>query len=600
MSCHIYHQLWSPETSSSFAGKWVERLLLLKLPAHHAYAALWALSYGSLRHEEDRAVALHLIAAVFAMTAKGSFYLPRSAVKDVFTEWQALLNEQCRLLEEQVPPSDAGFIRQYRDELIDIETRLINNLDFWLNESPLVIAAGIEPAPLVIYKDTLYIRKYWLLEEDMLQTASTALVSRLLPPEYNSIVNTIPDKVERAAAIIMRSGVLLLTGGPGYGKTTALAVILQKLLTDIRQEKFTIYLTAPTGRAAARMAESLRAFSFLQPYINGSLTLHRLLKYNPQTGKTFYNKDNPLDADLVALDEASMLDAVMFGHLLKALPDRCRLILIGDVDQLPSVGIGAVFEDLVGNIQADKSHRLAGNCIVLDKCYRSDKVILEAAQTILKKDKESIDKILSAAPVSRIETFNLEDITYKYFLKTLAERYQKLFSEKADKDQLFEALSRFIIITPLADSGIYSSQFLNKALSALIAPAAEFYHGQPVIMNANEPQFALNNGERGVMIKEDNEYALYFGGERIFPAALVKNWDTAYAITIHKSQGSEFEEAAVLVTPGSQRVLSRKLLYTALTRAKNKVFFYKTKNEFELALRQKDTRYSRLKTLFSL
>jgi exodeoxyribonuclease V alpha subunit len=151
---------------------------------------------------------------------------------------------------------------------------------------------------------------------------------------------------------------------------------------------------------------------------------------------------------------------------------------------------------------------------------------------------------------------------------------------------MFSNLQKFIIITPLDRQGEYSREALNAKIVAGIGQGKPCYAGLPVIMNANQVNLGLSNGERGVMIEEDGQFKVYFGAGRSFPLVLVKNWSVAYCITIHKSQGSEFNEVAILVPSYSGRVLSPKLIYTALTRAKNKIHLYKDSDEWALALQQ--------------
>jgi exodeoxyribonuclease V alpha subunit len=311
------------------------------------------------------------------------------------------------------------------------------------------------------------------------------------------------------------------------------------------------------------MAESLAQNKALTPYLANTSTLHKLLGYNPSSGECYYNQKRKLKVDLLAIDESSMLDYYLFLALIQALPSTARLILLGDANQLPSVGVGAILDQL---LRAKKLHH---NVVKLQKCYRSNQQILNLAWAILTDDKAKIQHYLTDECSNKIISYiEITNLNYKNFIASQAECYKNLFT-KLTVEELYQSLHKYIIITPLKGEGLYGSAGLNRAITLAIN-SQPLYHGLPLIITANLPNLQLNNGERGLVVNQNGLFCGYFAG-RFIPMALIKEWQVAYCITVHKSQGSEFEAVTLVVPEGSQRILDNKLFYTALTRAKNSV-----------------------------
>lgn len=485
---------------------------------------------------------------------------------------------------------------------------------------------GAIPAPVAISSGRyVYLCKNYCFEQRFLALAKRVLFPKTqtecfkLPLEAKTSVTATnlflglqaSQETLRAIQILHSSDLLLLSGGPGSGKTTALSALLKSLILSARaylNRSLLITLAAPTGRAAARMAESLSALDPQKQFIELPLqafTLHTLLGYNPHTGRFKFHAENRLAADIIALDESSMIDIFMFKALLEALPENCKLILTGDANQLPSIEMGAVFADLVKFY--DKKHSLLyDNTVFLTKCYRSNQVILKLAQSCLAGQTDEAEQILqSDSPEIEAKALTSQ----RQFAMKIFQRFElhsstkqlsfalgdSVGAEERALEVLYQTLQRFIVLTPLKE-GLFGSIALNKVLDEKASPFP-LYHGKPIIITANESRQGLYNGDRGIIVqRKESFYGLFKqnGCLNYVPAALLPPWETAYVLTIHKSQGSEFDEVAVLLPSGAHKLLSRRLVYTALTRAKQKVLLYGQAQELALALKVEQERESAL------
>jgi len=341
--------------------------------------------------------------------------------------------------------------------------------------------------------------------------------------------------------ILKRLGELkfhIITGGPGTGKTTSLANILKG--KDIE----TISLAAPTGKAALRMTQSLAN----QGIEKESKTLHRLL-----------GGYNQLDAKIIAVDECSMIDLSMMSKLLNAVPNDCDLYLLGDKNQLASVEAGSVFADLC--------EKYKGNDKVYDERTKGFRL------------PPGIDKLSKQILSGDVKSFENEDVHYFQNDKLSAEvfnRYDVLFNAENEKAAL-DFLETFQILCA-TNVGKYGTIQVNRELCNLAKQKKAKY--TPIIITENNYSLNLFNGDVGVM---DKEFAYFYSGKdgiKSFQALTLPTHSDAFAITIHKSQGSEYDDVAV-VYPDSElekEFLTRELLYTAITRAKKKCFIFGDEN----------------------
>lgn len=354
-----------------------------------------------------------------------------------------------------------------------------------------------------------------------------------------------------AIELSLKSKMTVITGGPGVGKTT----ILKGLLSIFAKHSFKVYLAAPTGRAAKRMSEATNMTA---------KTIHRLLRW--KDGEFAMNDKNPLDGDVLILDECSMINLNLMNSLMKAIPLRMKLIMVGDVDQLPSIGCGTVLKDIIdcGKIPVAK----------LTKIYRQgneSKIILNAHAI---NDGKMPD--LSNPAGSDFYFFKIGDND------RIREQIIRLVTE-AIPQKFNIPLSDIQVLTPMRKSSdILGSTQLNIALQEKINPeskaiANSYFKlkiGDRVMQNKNNYELGVYNGDIGIVKKlsiEEGTISVRFFGENedtVYDKANIDELELAYATTVHKSQGSEYPAVVIVATRSHYIMLQKQLFYTAVTRAK--------------------------------
>ncbi|MEA3232257.1 MAG: exodeoxyribonuclease V subunit alpha [Thermodesulfobacteriota bacterium] len=453
-----------------------------------------------------------------------------------------------------------------------------------------------------------------------------------------------PDQVA-AIRQALSSSFTIISGGPGTGKTSVMVNILRGLVrTGIPANR--IVLAAPTGRAAWRITE---AVSKLLPTISSpsdedrellalkGSTLHKLLRYSHQQHDFYYREGNPLPADAAIIDEVSMVDVVMLAKLLNALDPACtRLILMGDKDQLPSVEAGAVFAEMIP--ADDHPGIFKDHLVVLRNVYRAGTQINRLAATLNRgqcPDYEPVafraalggksDRWAVVAPMVPEQWRNcLHQWADHYLLKSAAEKdksYTDLLKRAGGKDQqnlartgkgwhllekVFALMGRMKILTllrhgPSGCTGINQiiAQYLAPCMDSAIDPVNGLFSGALIMVTRNDYGKDLFNGDMGVVIgNTDGGFRAYFqrGDEyHSFAVGQLPSWEPAFAITVHKSQGSEFDDI-LLVLPESpeNRLLTREILYTGVTRARKRVIIYGRRQSIKTAVSRKIARQSGL------
>lgn len=354
-----------------------------------------------------------------------------------------------------------------------------------------------------------------------------------------------------AIELALKSKMTVITGGPGVGKTT----ILKGLLSIFTKHSFKVYLAAPTGRAAKRMSETTNM---------EAKTIHRLLGW--KDGEFTMNDKNQLNGDVLILDECSMINLQLMNSLMKAIPLRMKLIMVGDVDQLPSIGCGTVLKDIIdcGKIPVAK----------LTKIYRQgneSKIILNAHAI---NDGKMPD--LSNPAGSDFYFFKIGDND------RIREQIIRLVTE-AIPQKFNIPLSDIQVLTPMRKSSdILGSTQLNIALQEKINPeskaiANSFFKlkiGDRVMQNKNNYELGVYNGDIGIVKKlsiEEGTISVRFFGENedtVYDKANIDELELAYATTVHKSQGSEYPAVVIVATRSHYIMLQKQLFYTAVTRAK--------------------------------
>jgi exodeoxyribonuclease V alpha subunit len=455
----------------------------------------------------------------------------------------------------------------------------------WPGADPWLAAVRTSPLagqPTVVHVDgdLVYLDRYWLEEQQVCDDVLRMVAAR--PGQASGDIDRLfPAGFEEqraAAELALSRGLTVLTGGPGTGKTTAVARILALIIIGSRRLR--IALAAPTGKAAARLQEAVRLeVANLDPADRAALsglqatTLHRLLGSRPDSSARFrHNRGNRLPHDVIVVDETSMVSLTMMARLLEAVRPDARLILVGDPDQLASVEAGAVLADLVDGLGQDKvaalttSHRFGESIGALASAIRAGDA--DGVIEVLRGGDEHIEWINTEQPAEHLRKVAVPHALRLRQAAILGDRQVALAT--LDEHRLLCAHRR----------GPFGVRYWNRQVERWLAENtgdpiwSAWYAGRPVLVTANDYGLGLYNGDTGVTVAtEDGLRAVIAGvAEPLeFATGRLADVDTMHAMTIHKSQGSQADEVTVLLPPEDSRLLTRELFYTAVTRAKERV-----------------------------
>lgn len=450
--------------------------------------------------------------------------------------------------------------------------------------------------PLVWDGRRLYLRRYWDYERRVAaellaraggsQPIDAALEARL--------TDSFADPGQRQAARIALSRRLcLISGGPGTGKTTTLARLIG-LLQAQAGSGLRIALAAPTGKAAARMGEALQ-----QAGVDGSgaaTTLHRLLGMRADGSGFRHHRDQPLAVDLLVVDEASMVDLSLMAHLLDALPASARLVMLGDRDQLAAVEAGAVFADLCA------SRQLAECVANLATSFRFDSAsgIGRLAESLRAGDADAALALLGAPAADLAWQAAGERRALREAVAQGYRGYLDAVAADLPAQRLFEEFRRFrVLCAHRQDVGA-----INQAMTSLVAPdLGRAAPGTPLMVTRNDSLLRLHNGDIGLLLTDPADGRLKACFETDDPAAPLR-WiaparlpahEGAWAMTVHKAQGSEFARVLCVLPAEVSPVLTRELVYTAVTRARTHIGLWAGAGVLRAAVEQKAERMSGLR-----
>ncbi|MHB0935205.1 MAG: SF1B family DNA helicase RecD2 [Armatimonadota bacterium] len=440
----------------------------------------------------------------------------------------------------------------------------------------------------------IYLKPMFIMEKnlarDLNQLAAEPLDSPWIPDDLPGFVEKICRGIDvalapeqsRAVMESLRSRVLVLTGGPGTGKTTTTQAILHAHLRCGRK----VALASPTGRAAKRLAEVTA---------HPAQTLHRLLEVDPKTFKFKRGPDNPLECETLIVDEMSMVDLHLAYSLVRALPDGAQLILVGDADQLPSVSAGNVLRDIIACRRVP--------VVVLTEIFR------QAAESSIITNAHRVNhgETPVLAPTSQWQTTDCLFISQDDPL-VAAQKVCDVVTRSLPA--LGYSREEVQVLTPM-HRGTLGAQYLNEILQQALNPkqlgVAEFTRGQKtlrcgdrVIQTVNNYNLEVFNGDIGYLAHIDQEekqlIIRYPEREVTYTYEEADELQLAYALTVHKSQGSEYPAAVVVLHTQHYMMLQRNLLYTALTRAKRLALLLGSKRAIAIAVRNQNRqeRYTRL------
>lgn len=457
---------------------------------------------------------------------------------------QELLTE--RLIAE---PADNGETWLYLKHLYRAEVELANHLQH--------LATGQHPLPGIDVEKAIA----WVEQQTGLSLAPSQR-----------------DAIELAT----KARVLVITGGPGVGKTT----LVNSILKIFQAKKLNCLLCAPTGRAAKRLSESTGL---------EAKTVHRLLAFDAQSGQFTHNRENRLNCDVLVIDESSMMDLSLMNKLVQAVPDSAALLIVGDVDQLPSVGPGNVLSDIIDSgtipvVRLTEIFRQAAQSTIITSAHR----INQGQMPDLKPPGTHLSDFYF------IEAPEPEQV-HSLLIKLVRQRIPQRFNLRAIED--------IQVLSPMNRSGL-GARSLNIELQKALNPnwnrgierfGSRFALGDKVMQTENNYDKDVFNGDIG-MIQEvnetDNELTVQFDGRSVvYDFDELDELSLAYACTIHKSQGSEYPAVIVVLHTQHYQMLRRNLVYTSVTRGKRLVIIVGSKKALWLALKQDQAgkRYSRLK-----
>ena len=475
--------------------------------------------------------------------------------------------------------------------------------------------------PLVLDShNRLYMYRYWEYENNLAANIKARLDKPLEKIDCHAVSYSFkhywqtapacPEWQKVATFTALTRKFCVISGGPGTGKTHTVSVLLALLL---EHDDFRIELCAPTGKAAARLQESIRVSiaklpcseALRQKIPNKTATLHRTLGYKNNSPFFRYNRDNPLLVDVLILDEASMVPLALMSKLMDALPSHAKIILLGDQDQLASVEAGAVLGDICSaaaiNCFSHTFHtlytRVSGEKLPQETYEKSS--LLDCSVQLrhsyrFKKD-SGIAKISSAVNAGQADAVfdilkqghpdlswhNLPEQTkLKEFMhKIVLTRFKPCIKARTIQ-KAFQYQKTFQILC-LHRSGHYGVAGINRLCEnilweeGLINTSGQFYEGRPIMITTNDYNLKLFNGDIGLILKTpSNQLRAYFPDDDNFrslaPGRLPQH-ETVYAMTVHKSQGSEFDHLLMLLPEYQSPLLTRELIYTGITRARKSI-----------------------------
>ncbi|WP_374295699.1 exodeoxyribonuclease V subunit alpha [Acinetobacter sp.] len=487
----------------------------------------------------------------------------------------------------------------------------------------------------------LYLQRYWAYEQTLAQRIASLLSEQVEQVDLNDYRSLFEDPYQQQAlAQGVNSAFSLITGGPGTGKTfvlTHIVAVLKKIYPDMR-----IAMVAPTGKAAQRMQEALQK-AFQNPKLldaglyhpdfahQKTQTIHRLLGIG-ERGVSRFDASRPLGFDVIVVDEASMLDLHLAKLLFDAIQAPTRVIILGDANQLTSVDVGYVLADFQQvpalqqcHVQLKHSRRFVDDAKIgqfAKLIYATDRPsyadFLEKAQPQMLKIGNEIPKLeqvnvdwLGFYLLEQSENTPLSTSTLISIYRQLALGYQAYFSilkdyleGKVNHQHVAQIFDQYRILVAmrhgalgLAQLNLAMTQHLKHALN--LVQDSEWFVGRAVMVNSNDYQLGLSNGDIGICLPHPDkreQLEVYFPSldKWLAVARLPQSIQTAFALTIHKSQGSEFDHVAVVLDQSAQRLMGKELLYTAITRAKKMVSLFSSVTMLEHSLAVRTQRQSGL------
>ncbi|MEM0909434.1 MAG: exodeoxyribonuclease V subunit alpha [Pseudomonadota bacterium] len=598
--------------------------------------------------EIDKTILFHVLLMLFCVQRQGSSCLHIASLDDAIM-WQQqdlhghalhsgyifpsletlnrVLNDFFTLvsdLESLIYEDGLLYTRRY----YEYEKRIVNSIVQRLECQPSISESiDAEEQRLTLAWDPIF------SEEDL---ASQSERSALLSPQKMAMLNACYRNFS------------IITGGAGTGKTYTIARLLLLLHSFKDLTPSDVLLLAPTGKAANRLFESINKELLKLTHLNidndviGALqsiqpqTVHKVLRINPFTNKSPFNKGHQLKAKCVIVDECSMLDIATMGKLVDAIPTDCKLVLVGDPYQLPSINVGSLLAEFIrsfssaNNKQLNSLHHYLTVCAensakpisedqcittTLDRNYRADASLIELSQSILRKDITALmDHQSERFVINDIgETQDAEHLISHIITQWVAPRFQHIL-KCSDIAHAWHCLEQYAFLTPYRQ-GDFGVEAINGKIHATLHGSNNtdgFARGVPVMVEQNDYRLGLFNGDIGLLWPDktgalkawfknpDSKLMSKNENYRDLSIHTLPRFSQSYAMTIHKTQGSEYQHVDILLPKRDEYLLSNELVYTAFTRAKGAVSVFTTKDILQAALHKNIRRASGLQQRFKV
>jgi exodeoxyribonuclease V alpha subunit len=484
-------------------------------------------------------------------------------------------------------------------------------------------AAGAQASPLIVERNKLYLQRYYQYEcriaaelikrNQPLPLADPRVLRQIMTDQFGANLTTVNWQAVATLQALTR-GLTVITGGPGTGKTTTVLKLLQAFAALPGNEHAIVKLAAPTGKAAMRLNQGLRQDQDTDKPVVEVQTLHRLLGMRMDGRSWRHDARHPLTVDLLIVDEVSMVDLAMMDRLLRALPAHCQLVLLGDPDQLPAVetgnflmdicrypaGYSAAFHDLAAAALGTDlpinpaEHKLKDALCRLTKSYRfdADQGIGQLARAIQQGGPIQGNEQVSIRPIIELQQHpSLLLAPFTDYLALAADT-------NCTAGELLDQFEQTRILSAVRE-GDYGVEHLNLAIEAQLLATGfrtgpTFYHGRPIMIMRNDYALGLFNGDVGICLfnLEDQRFHVAFrdsdGAIMTHLASRLPPHETCFVMTVHKSQGSEFNAVTLVLqaaaSPRAEQLVSRELLYTAVTRSRQRIILYSSEAHLNEAL----------------
>ncbi len=491
---------------------------------------------------------------------------------------------------------------------------------------------GAQKTPLVLDRKNIYLYKYWYLENEVIEfiyrkglkyQAENFIKYKKLFEKY------CPEKIDIHQKLAIKNALLrnifFIIGGPGTGKTYILTYLIL-ILIKAEKKKINIKLTATTGKAAIKLTQSI--YLILKKKLVGKkeklsfpktgTTLHQLfnIKKDERPGHD-NNQEKYKKIDVLIVDESSMIDLNLMSVIATRIALKTKVIFVGDIHQLPSIEVGSVLQELCDHKpDFEKKKKWKKNIAVLTKKYRFKKNsgINTLIQDIENEKYKNIYKIYKNKFTDIIWREVTNEKTYWQMIKEMQkyyERYRHILNINSTPKQIIQTFNKYRILCAVKDGNFgikkinkhLDKYFINKQIEESQKPnhysqKNTWYHGKPILIKKNNISLKIMNGDIGICLLVRKKIKVFFilPDETvgiIDPRALI-NYETAWSMTIHKSQGSEFSSIKILIPNYSSQIISKELFYTAITRARKKITIYCNIDIIKLIIRNKKKRYSGL------